>query len=336
MLLRHQQMPRDRKYNFKTGKRIMRKFSFIFLWTVIVSAVLFAGPLLMERGGVAHAKNYLKISKAAIGGSQTVKVGLNKSIVIDLPDDAHDILVANPDVADAITRTSRRIYIFAKEVGSTNIFIFDASGRQLLSIELEIERDIAGLERYLEKYVPGSDVVVEMLNDNVILTGTVPTPQASARTVELARIFVTGGEATTNQFQQDLGGNSGGTTIVFGTEGRQESQIVNLLSIDGEDQVHLKVTIAEIQRTIVKQLGIDLTTSGLSVGNVDLNFFGDNPHLLANPGSFSDFRPSYTGSGGESISSIMSALDQAGVLRTLAEPSSNCNFRRDRILFSRR
>ena len=298
----------------------MRKFRFIFLWTVIASAALFAGSLVSEQGGVAHAKNYIKISKSAIGGSQTVKVGLNKSIVIDLPDDAHDILVANPEVADAITRTSRRIYIFAKEVGSTNIFIFDSSGRQLLSIELEIERDIAGLERYLEKYVPGSDVVVEMLNDNVILTGTVPTPQASARTVELARIFVTGGEATTNQFQQDLGNNSGGTTIVFGTEGRQESQIVNLLSIDGEDQVHLKVTIAEIQRTIVKQLGIDLTTSGLSVGNVDLNLFGDNPHLLANPGSFSSIRSQYTG-GGESISSILSALDQAGVMRTLAEPS---------------
>ncbi len=300
----------------------MRKFSIILLWTVIFSATQFAGPLMVEQTGVAHAaKNYLKISKSAIGGSKTVKVGLNKSIVIDLPDDAHDILVANPEVADAITRTSRRIYIFAKEVGSTNIFIFDASGRQLLSIELEIERDIAGLERYLEKYVPGSDVVVEMLNDNVILTGTVPTPQASARAVELARIFVTGGEATTNQFQQDTGNNSGGTTIVFGTEGRQESQIVNLLSIDGEDQVHLKVTIAEIQRTIVKQLGIDLTTSGLSVGSVDFSSFGDSPHLLANPGSFSSITPSYTGSGGESISSVIRALDQAGVMRTLAEPS---------------
>ena len=309
--------------SFETGKRIMRKFSFILLWTVILSAALFVGTLTVERGGLAHAKNYIKVSKSAIGGSKTVKVGLNKSIVIDLPDDAHDILVANPEVADAITRTSRRIYIFAKQVGSTNIFIFDSSGQQLLSIELEIERDIAGLERYLEKYVPGSDVVVEMLNDNVILTGTVPTPQASARAVELARVFVTGGEATSNQYNnnQNVGNNGGGTTIVFGSEERQESQIVNLLSIDGEDQVHLKVTIAEIQRTIVKQLGIDLTTSGLSVGSVDFSSFGDSPHLLANPGSFSSISPSYTGGGGESIRSVLRALDQAGVMRTLAEPS---------------
>ena len=152
----------------------MRKFRLILLWSALIAAFLITGTAGDWMIGEAQAKNYLKISKSAIGGSQTVRVGLNKSIVIDLPGDAHDILVANPGVADAITRTSRRIYVFAKEVGSTNIFIFDSSGRQLLSIDLEIERDIAGLERHLEKYIPGSDITVEMLNDNVILTGVSP------------------------------------------------------------------------------------------------------------------------------------------------------------------
>ncbi len=300
----------------------MRKFCKLLLRTLALTSFLFAGQMVENNGGVAFASSYLKISKSAIGSSKTVNVGLNKSMVIDLPADAHDILVANPTVADAITRTSRRIYIFAKEVGTTNIFIFDSAGRQLLSINLEIERDIAGLERYLEKYIPGSDVKVEMLNDNVILTGTVPTPQASARAIQLARIFVTGGEATTNQFDRDFGDTgSGGSVIIFGNEGRQESQIVNLLQIDGEDQVHLKVTIAEIQRTIVKQLGIDLTAAGLSVGNIDLSFFGDSPHLLGNPGSFSNAQANYASGNGETIDSILRALDQAGVMRTLAEPS---------------
>ncbi|MBL4599991.1 MAG: pilus assembly protein N-terminal domain-containing protein, partial [Rhizobiaceae bacterium] len=215
------------------------------------------------------AKNYLKISSSMIGKSKNVKVGLNKSIVIDLPGDAHDILVANPAIADAITRTSRRIYIFAKQVGETNIFIFDSRGRQLLSIELTIERDIAGLQKFLKKYIRGSDITVEIMNDNVILTGSVPTPQASAKAVQLADVFVTGGEATTDQYSggSTVAGGSG-TTIVFGDdEERQKSQIVNLLTIDGEDQVMLKVTIAEIQRTIVKQLGIDLSSS-LASGNL--------------------------------------------------------------------
>ncbi len=186
----------------RTGKSIM----FAHFQTAVCVAAIAAAtgwtlpavtPAKAQTSGVG---NYIKLNEAAIGETRRISVGLNKSMVIDLPGDAHDILVANPEVADAITRSSRRIYIFAKQVGETNIFIFDAAGKQLLSIDLVIERDIAGLEANLAKYIPGSEIKVEMVNDNVILTGTVPTPQASARAVDLARIFVTGGEATTNQF----------------------------------------------------------------------------------------------------------------------------------------
>ena len=300
----------------------MLKLSKSFLRAASIAALMTAGQMIAGPVPTANAENFLKISSSAIGKTQTVKVGLNKSMVIDLPGDAHDILVANPEVADAITRTSRRIYIFAKQVGSTNIFIFDSAGRQLLSIDLDIERDITGLEANLKKYIPGSDIKVEVVNDNIILTGSVPTPQASARVVQLARAFISGGEATTNQFNQSFGGsaNNGGT-VIFDQEERRESQIVNLLRIEGEDQVHLKVTIAEIQRTIVKQLGIDLTSAGLSAGNIALGAFGDNPFGLGTAGSASKLGARYTGSGGETIEGVMRALDQAGVMRTLAEPS---------------
>ncbi|MFZ1815555.1 MAG: type II and III secretion system protein family protein [Rhizobiaceae bacterium] len=282
-----------------------------------LGAIAFTPPAFAE-----SSKNYIRINANAIGSTKRIKVGLNKSMVIDLPGDAHDILVANPEVADAVTRTSRRIYIFAKQVGETNVFIFDSAGKQLLSVDLAIERDIEGLETYIEKYVPGSDVKVEMVNDNVILTGTVPTPQASARAVELARIFVTGGEATTNNFSQNSNTtNSGsGSTIIFGSdEDRQESAIVNLLQIDGEDQVNLKVTIAEIQRTVVKQLGIDLTAAG-SIGELAFNVLTDNPLFLNKNMSNSQVRGTLS-HGSNSITSIIHALDSTGVMRTLAEPS---------------
>jgi len=284
-----------------------------------LAAGTFSAP--HARAASEEGKNYIRVNANAIGGTRRIKVGLNKSMVIDLPADAHDILVANPEVADAVTRTSRRIYIFAKMVGETNLFIFDAGGRQLLSVDLVIERDIQGLKEYIEKYVPGSDVVVEMVNDNVILTGTVPTPQASARAAQLARIFVTGGEATTGQFSNNSVTNSGsGTTIVLGDdEERQQSQIVNLLQIDGEDQVHLKVTIAEIQRTVVKQLGIDLTAAG-QLGGVAWGLVTDNPFLLNKNLSGSSATADWT-SGSNSIETILHALDSTGVMRTLAEPT---------------
>lgn len=302
------------------GSMRLQGFSLALAATVLVgSALPLATPAVAN--GTDDAKNYIKINESSIGTTKRLKIGLNKSLVVDLPGDAHDILVANPEVADAITRTSRRIYIFAKQIGETNIFIFDGGGRQLMSIDLQIERDIDGLEDNLEKYIPGSDIHVEMVNDNVILTGTVPTPQASARAVELARVFVTGGEATTGNYSDNFSAPSGGSTIIFGVdEARQQSQIVNLLQIDGEDQVNLKVTIAEIQRTVVKQLGIDLT-SAASVGHFAFSLITDNPFTLNKPMSGTTGLLGYEHDADTGIDAILRAIDQAGLMRTLAEPS---------------
>lgn len=267
-------------------RKIMRKLPKFMMWAFSVTIAILVTLINTQFIGNAYANNYMKISASSIGKTEIVKVGLNKSLVLDIPRPAHDILVANPEVADAITRTSSRIYIFGKQVGTTNIFIFDVNGSQLVSIELQIERDVAGLEDNLKKYVPGADVKVEILNDNIILTGTVPTPQASARVVNLARAFLTGGEATTNNFTNtNQFSNSGGGVSFFSSLGepRQESQIVNLLQIDGEDQVHLKVTIAEVQRTIVKQFGVDLTASGITAGALELAGTNDSLFGLGAP-----------------------------------------------------
>lgn len=268
----------------------------------------------------AQNDNYVKISRNAIGTNRTVRVALNKSMVIDLPADAHDILVANPEVADAVTRTSRRIYIFAKQVGDTNLFIFDKDGNQLLSLDLSIERDVEGLESYIEKYVRGADVKVEIVNDNIILTGTVPTPQAAAKAVQLAQIFVKGGEATTPADTASSTTTPTGTVFNFGSDETRESTIVNLLQIDGEDQVTLKVTIAEIQRNVAKQLGIDLTGS-FSAAGLSSRFFTDNPFGLGNSTSWSSANNSWDLGGGNSLDTVLRALDSSGVMRTLAEPT---------------
>ena len=78
---------------------------------------------------------------------------------MQLPADAHDILVADPSMADAVTRTSRRIYLFGKTVGQTNIFIFGANGDEIVSLDVEIERDIGGLEANIRRFVPDTGSV---------------------------------------------------------------------------------------------------------------------------------------------------------------------------------
>ncbi|MFD2237895.1 type II and III secretion system protein family protein [Aureimonas populi] len=254
--------------------------------------------------------------------NQSISLGLDKSKVIDLPRDAHDILVANPAVADAVTRTARRIYIFGKQIGQTNIFVFDAAGREVAVLDLRIERDITGLESTIRRFLPEAQVRAEMINDNVVLTGTVQTPQDAARAVQLADIYVTGGEGTTSQYIRSATGEAsagGGSGVSQLGETRRRSQIVNLLQIQGEDQVTLKVTVAEVQRSVVKQLGLNGTVGRASDG---ISFLGstDNPFAFGNRVANSGLAASGA-IGSFDIAATLSALEQAGVMRTLAEPS---------------
>ena len=195
------------------------------------ATTLAVGLLLLGTGLASTIEAQAASGKARVGNtaaSQRVKLGLNKSIVIDLPNDAYDILVANPTVADAVTRTSRRIYLFGKAVGETNIFVFGPNGEQIVSLDLAVERDVAGLEEYLKRFIPNSSIKVELLNDNVVLTGTVDTPLDSKRAVDLATIFVTGGEATTGQYSHTAVGGSrdGGVDINNPDQTRRTSRTV--------------------------------------------------------------------------------------------------------------
>ncbi len=266
-------------------------------------------------GSLAEAATVKSASSTV--NSQRIKLGLNKSIVVDLPTDAYDILVANPSVADAVTRTARRIYLFGKQVGETNIFVFGANGEQIASLDLAIERDVAGLEQYLKRFIPNSDITVELLNDNVVLTGTVDTPLDAQRAQQLAQIFVTGGEATTGQYAITAAGGSpdGGVAIDNPDAQRQQSQIINLLQIIGEDQVTLKVTVAEVSRSVMKQLGVNMLASDTSNG-ITWGAISDNIMGLGKPLSNSALSLATS-----TFSAYVNAMEQAGVMKTLAEPT---------------
>jgi len=284
---------------------------------LLAGTVAAIAPQFMTVTG-ADAQGLARVSGA--GATQRVKLGLNKSIVIDLPADAYDILVANPTVADAVTRTARRIYLFGKQVGETNIFVFGANGQQIASLDLAIERDVAGVEENLKRFIPNSDIKVELINDNVVLTGTVETPLDAARAAQIAEMLVRGGEATTGQYSQTAAGGSAssGVDINNPDQTRQRSAVVNMLKIVGEDQVTLKVTVAEISRTVMKQLGVNLianaTSGGIATGIIDTLLPGGAGGTPAP--RIGGYR-SPTGS----IQAYLNALDQSGVMKTLAEPT---------------
>jgi pilus assembly protein CpaC len=268
--------------------------------------------------------NVVKLNQGQ-GAAKRINLGLNKSLVVDLPADAYDILVANPTVADAVTRTARRIYLFGKQVGQTNVFVFGPNGEQLASFDLVIERDVAGLEGSLKKYIPDSDIKVELMNDNVILTGTVQTPLDAKRASDLATLLVTGGEATTGQYAitasgQGGSGGGGGSDVAISDPdiARQKSQIVNLIQIIGEDQVTLKVTVAEVSRTVMKQLGVNMIGSTKSDG---ILFSSENIASLVGKAMTSSGASVPLSIGSTTINSYLNAMESAGVMKTLAEPT---------------
>ncbi len=276
--------------------------------------LLLAGAGLQETG--AYAGGQAQVGSMA--ATQSVKLGLNKSVVIDLPADAYDILVANPAVADAVTRTARRIYLFGKSVGETNIFVFGPNGEQIVSLDLAVERDTAGVEEYIKRFIPTSDVKVELINDNVVLTGTVDTPLDASRAAQIANMLVRGGEATTGQYSQTAAASSdgGGVDINNPDSERQVSGIVNLIQIIGEDQVMLKVTVAEVSRNVMKQLGVNM----IGGGDSQRHQLGCDQRKRAGPWQTA-VRIAGVSIGTSAIDAYLNAMEQAGVMKTLAEPT---------------
>lgn len=189
-------------------------------------------------------------------GLRFVALGIGKSVVIDLPRDAKDVLVANPAIANAVVRSTRRAYLIGVAIGQTNVFFFDGEGRQIAGFDIAVTRDLNGLRAAMRQMVPGADIRVEGIGEGVVLTGSV------ANALEAQQAF-------------DVAGK-----LVGGID-----KVVNNITIRGRDQVMLKVTVAEVQRDVVKQLGINLNAS-LGYGNSVLNFNTDNP-FSANGGAIS-------------------------------------------------
>src|SRR5215468_4634644 len=170
---------------------------------------------------------------ASESGSRFVPLGVGKSVVIDLPRDIKDVLVADPKIANAVVRSSRRVYLIGGTIGQTNIFFFDADGRQIAGFDIAVTRDLNGVRAALKQLLPDADIRIEGVGDGVVLAGSVSSPMESQQAFDLASRLV--GDST---------------------------KIVNSISVKGRDQVLLKVTVAEVQREVIKQLGINLNGAG--------------------------------------------------------------------------
>jgi pilus assembly protein CpaC len=218
-------------------------------------------------------------------------LGIGKSIVVDLPREIKDVLVADPKIANAIVRSSQRAYIIGAAVGQTNIVFFDAAGQQIAAYDIAVKRDLNGVRAALKQTLPNSDIQIDGLGDGVILTGTAANQIEAQQAGDLAARLAGGAD-----------------------------KVVNSIVVRGRDQVMLKVTLAEVQRSIIKQMGIDLSAS-MNYGTAVVKFSNVNPFTANNAPLVATNALTTSFGATPSVQATLRAMESAGVVRTLAEPN---------------
>jgi len=274
----------------RANKRAMRLSS--------IGAGLFSTLLAMACGlspvQIRAAEDSSSVSGVATVGpakSRFLPLGIGKSVVIDLPREAKDVLVADPKIANAIIRSPQRAYIIGAGVGQTNVVFFDADGQQVAGYDIAVKRDLNGVRAALRQSLPG--VQIEGVGEGVVLTGSVSSPIEAQQAGDIAARLV--GSA---------------------------DKVVNSIVVRGRDQVMLKVHVAEVRRDIIKQLGIDLSAS-MNAGTAVVNFNNSNPFTALGRPLVSDNALSAASivKGLPTVTATMRAMESAGIFRTLAEPN---------------
>lgn len=231
------------------------------------------------------------VATIAPARTRFLSLGVGKSVVIDLPRDVKDVLVADPKIANAVIRSAQRAYIIGGQVGQTNVVFFATDGQQVASYDIAVKRDLNGMRTALRQSLPG--VQIEGVGDSVMLTGSVSSPVEAQQAGDVAAKLVGGSD-----------------------------KVVNNIVVRGRDQVMLKVVVGEVRRDIVKQLGVDLSAS-LNAGTAVVNFNNSNPFSVSGGPLVSNNGLGVAGlaKGVTTVTATMRAMESAGVMRTLAEPS---------------
>jgi pilus assembly protein CpaC len=192
-------------------------------------------------GGEPGHRSYLKIPPGGtLPAIRRITIGIDKSMLVELPVDLENVLVSNPDVVNAVVKTQRQVYLLAKDQGEANAFFMGANGQKVLLLEIVVARDLSALGETLHRLLPGSKITVDTMGDNVVLTGSVMTPLDANRAAELAQRAM-----------------------------KKKDSVINMLTVaePTKEQVLLKVTVAEMQRDALRRLGVDVPNALLNSGN---------------------------------------------------------------------
>lgn len=227
---------------------------------------------------------------------------LNKGRLISLDQPAASVFVADPDIADVQVKSPKLLYVFAKKPGETTLYTVDASDKVVEGWQLSVSHNLTLLREAIHTYVPGARVEVSSIGDAIVIQGVVRSPEMAENVRSLAA---------------RLAGND---------------NIINRLTVRGPNQINLRVRIAEVQRSVIKQIGVNWDAL-LSAGSFSFGLATGNPAIGAGLGGFATRNAPTLGtgntdsimggfkSGNWSLNSVIDALADEGLVTVLAEPN---------------
>jgi pilus assembly protein CpaC len=169
----------------------------------------------------------------AVAPANDVTLSVGTGRMVRLNGTMSDLFVANPEIADVQVRSPSQIYIFGKTAGTTTVYATDAGGHVVFSATVRVGQNLASVGQMLSVAMPEANITATPMNGMVLLTGTVAQPDDAAEAERLVQAFV--GENT---------------------------QVVSRLRTSTPQQVMLQVRIAEVNRTLVRQIGVNLASAG--------------------------------------------------------------------------
>ena len=224
------------------------------------------------------------VTAQEIGGyADTIEVTLNKSKIVKLHAPIQKVSMGNTNIADIVVLRGQQIYILGKQLGTTNVVLWDKNGALIKALDITVQHDLNALKEKLALLLPEERVEVYSSQGSVVLRGQVSSLSAMDSALSLAKTFARSAlEERESQSAADKDSEGGGGA----NEDDVENNIVNLMSIGGSQQVMLKVTVAELSRSTAKKLGVKFnsinsngnwTTGGVSGG-------GSFPDAVFQPG----------------------------------------------------
>jgi pilus assembly protein CpaC len=225
-----------------------------------------------------------------------IRIVLAKSTILTADRPVSRVSLAEPEAASIVVLSPRQIYITGKKLGTTTLTLW--SGGQVSAVyDLVITPDVTRLKRMIHEILPRErSVQVLSSGESITLSGSV------SNTADL-------------------------TSVLSLAEAEAPGKVVNLLRVDGVQQVMLEVRVAEMSRTALKRMGINLAAT---FSNFTIYSFLNNLTSLAADGSGRiDLTDKINGvfnynNGQSNIIGMLDALKAHGLARLLAEPNLTC------------